>query len=92
MIDNRRNTTVRVELGVFWLLVLALPEVEIDGLVREAKLGERKRNFPDMTRFSHSDSKYLRGRPLPAVRSESVHVQRELLSVRHYADSDSDEG
>lgn len=46
VVDQGGNATVWIVLGVFWLLVLTLVEVEVDGVVCETELLEDNGNFP----------------------------------------------
>ena len=46
VVDERRDAPVGVVLCVLRCLLLALAEVEIDGLVGEAELLEHERDFP----------------------------------------------
>lgn len=46
MVDDRRDTSVRVVLRMRFGLVLALLEVEVDRLVRQAKLLQHSGDFP----------------------------------------------
>ena len=46
-VDEAGDAAVRVVLGVRWRLLLALGEVEEDGLVGEAELFEDERGFPE---------------------------------------------
>ena len=51
MVDERRDTPVRVVLGVLGRLLLELVEVEVDALVGEAQLSQDEGDFPgDSTR------------------------------------------
>lgn len=48
MIDERRDTPVRVVFGVLGLLLLALVQVEVDRLVQEAELLKDDGGLPVM--------------------------------------------
>ena len=53
VIDEGRDTAVRVVLGVLRALLLALGKVEVDGLIREAELFEHNRDFPADTKSNY---------------------------------------
>lgn len=46
MIDERRDTAVRVVLGVLGSLLLEFVKVEVDALVGEAKFGQDEGDLP----------------------------------------------
>ena len=46
VVDERRETAVRIELGVFGPLVLALGDVDCDSVVLEAELLEDNGDLP----------------------------------------------
>ena len=85
MIDERRDTAVRVVLGVLGSLLLEFVKVEVDALVGEAKFGQDEGDLPvdesgvnEMVRMQTSAG-------VPAIRAALVGVEGELLAVRHTA-------
>ena len=55
MVDDSRDTTVGVVLrDICWSFLLAFLEVQVDGLKREAKLGQNDGHFPGRVVWSIS--------------------------------------
>ena len=88
MVDESRNTTVGVILGVFGGFMFGLIKLEVYGLVGEVQLIEDMSDFPVVRYILAGVSDIGQVEYSPSVGTTDMRVQGELFSVRHCSDFD----
>ena len=85
VVNQSRNTTVGVVLGVLGSLLLLLSEVKVDGLVGKSKLLEHNGNLPEGERTERENRIIvcIMTSSSPAIGTALVGEESELFAVRH---------
>ena len=83
VVNERRHTTIRVQLEVLRRFLLQFLRVDILGLVVDAKFVEQVCDFPVYANQHQGYGGKAEIGDAPAIRTTSMRVEREVLLGRH---------